>query len=127
MARVQRAVKIGAPDLRPPLAVQVVEEFGEPGDQVGFGEDGVYQRPRAEPLKDGVLVVVSGPPNAGKSSLINAIVGEERVIVTDVRGERPSAPLTVEANVAWAGYANENIRTQIEPLLQAALVRRGLL
>ena len=44
------------------------------------------ERPRAEPLKDGVLVVVAGPPNAGKSSLINAITGEERVIVTDVPG-----------------------------------------
>lgn len=44
------------------------------------------ERPRVEPLKDGVLVVVAGPPNAGKSSLINAIVGEERVIVTDVPG-----------------------------------------
>jgi tRNA modification GTPase len=43
-------------------------------------------RPRVEPLKDGVRVVVAGPPNAGKSSLINAIVGEERVIVTDIPG-----------------------------------------
>jgi tRNA modification GTPase len=43
-------------------------------------------RPRVELLKDGVQVVVAGPPNAGKSSLINAIVGEERVIVTDVPG-----------------------------------------
>lgn len=43
-------------------------------------------RPRTEPLKDGVLVVVAGPPNAGKSSLINAIVGEDRVIVTDIPG-----------------------------------------
>ena len=44
------------------------------------------ERPRVEPLKDGVLVVVAGPPNAGKSSLINVIVGEERAIVTDVPG-----------------------------------------
>jgi tRNA modification GTPase len=43
-------------------------------------------RPRVEPLKDGVRVVVAGPPNAGKSRLINAIAGEERVIVTDVPG-----------------------------------------
>lgn len=44
------------------------------------------ERPRVEPLKDGVLVVVAGPPNAGKSSLINVIAGEERVIVTDMPG-----------------------------------------
>ena len=43
-------------------------------------------RPRAEPLKEGVRVVVAGPPNAGKSSLINAILGNERAIVTDVPG-----------------------------------------
>ena len=44
------------------------------------------ERPRTEPLKDGVRVIVAGPPNAGKSSLINAIAGEERAIVTEVPG-----------------------------------------
>jgi tRNA modification GTPase len=44
------------------------------------------ERPRVEPIKDGVRVVVAGPPNAGKSSLINVIAGEERAIVTDVPG-----------------------------------------
>ncbi len=43
-------------------------------------------RPRIEPLKDGVRVVVAGPPNSGKSSLINAIAGQERAIVTDIPG-----------------------------------------
>jgi tRNA modification GTPase len=44
------------------------------------------RRPRMERLKDGVRVVVAGPPNAGKSSLVNALAGEERAIVTDVPG-----------------------------------------
>ena len=53
------------------------------------------------------------------------IAREAGVIVTDVRGDRLSAPLAVESNVAWAGYANDSIRAQIEPLLQASLTKRG--
>ena len=43
-------------------------------------------RPRSEPLREGVRVVIAGPPNAGKSSLLNAIAGFERSIVTDIPG-----------------------------------------
>lgn len=43
-------------------------------------------RPRAEPLKDGIRVVLAGPTNSGKSSLLNALVGYDRAIVTDREG-----------------------------------------
>lgn len=49
------------------------------------------------------------------------------VVVTDLAGKPLSAPLNIHAHVAWAGYANTHIQTQIQPLLTAALQRRGLL
>jgi len=42
--------------------------------------------PRVEPLRDGVRVAVGGPPNAGKSSLVNALAQSERAIVTPIAG-----------------------------------------
>lgn len=39
-----------------------------------------------EAVRRGILVVFAGVPNAGKSSLFNALVGGERVIVSDVAG-----------------------------------------
>ncbi len=37
-------------------------------------------------LQEGISTVILGKPNAGKSSLLNTLVGEERAIVTDVAG-----------------------------------------
>ena len=37
-------------------------------------------------LKEGISTVIVGKPNAGKSSLLNTLLGEERAIVTDIAG-----------------------------------------
>lgn len=53
--------------------------------------------PPAERLRDGLRVAIVGPPNAGKSTLFNALVGSDAAIVSDIPGttrdaiERPLA------------------------------------
>lgn len=46
----------------------------------------VLARPRAEKLKDGLRVVLGGPPNSGKSTLLNALVDREAAIVSAIAG-----------------------------------------
>ncbi len=59
-------------------------------------------RPPVERLKDGVRVAIAGPPNAGKSSLFNALVGREAAITSTIAGTTRDL---IEAPVAIDGTA----------------------
>lgn len=56
--------------------------------------------PAARQLRDGVRVVLSGPPNSGKSSLFNALVGRERALVDAEPGTTRDV---VSASVQYGG------------------------
>ena len=59
-------------------------------------------KPTVERLRDGLRVVLAGPPNAGKSSLINALAQRDAAIVSDMAGTTRDV---VEVPIALGGLA----------------------
>ena len=100
-ARCARSTKVGATSsLRAQALIEAGLDFADEGDviaDVGVKADAVVAALRAsiarhlaersgERLRDGLRVVIAGPPNAGKSSLLNALAKRDVAIVSEEAG-----------------------------------------
>jgi len=74
-------------------------------------------------LQRGVTVALTGVVNAGKSSLLNALVGHERALVADEPGTTRDY---VEAEVIWDGVRLTLVDTAGERSIEAGVEARGI-
>ena len=83
--------------------------------------------PSAERLRDGVRVVLAGPPNAGKSTLLNALVGREAAIVSDIAGttrDRIEVPAAI-GGVAFLFTDTAGLREETGDAIEAVGIDRA--
>jgi tRNA modification GTPase len=71
------------------------------GEVMAMMEELLRTAPEGELLREGAATVLAGRPNSGKSSLFNALLGEERAIVTEVPGTTRDA---LEGVVSLGGF-----------------------
>lgn len=77
-------------------------------------------------LMDGLHVVIVGAPNAGKSSLLNALAGDDRAIVTEIAGTtRDVLRETLQVNGLWLTLVDTAGLRETQETIEAEGIRRA--
>ena len=97
-AKVEHALDLSEDELPSEFFAECLEERDA---LVGFIDSVLATAHEGRLLREGALVVISGPPNAGKSSLMNALLGENRVIVSPAAGTTRDS---VEESISIDGF-----------------------
>jgi len=117
-ARVDFAEDVGGVEV-PPHVVAAIERTR--ADLATLLEGSEYARA----VRDGVRVTIAGRPNAGKSSLFNALLGESRAIVTDVAGTtRDRVSERLELDGVWLVLSDTaGLRASDDPIERMGVQR----
>lgn len=84
-------------------------------------------QPPVERLRDGIRVVLAGPPNSGKSTLFNAMVGRDAAIVSPIAGttrDRIEAPV-VRGGSAWLFIDTAGLAIETDDAIEAIGIARA--
>lgn len=87
----------------------------------------ILAAPTADRLRDGIRVVLAGPPNAGKSTLLNALVGRDAAIVSDIAGttrDRIEVPAAIDG-VAYLFTDTAGLRDDSGDAIEAIGIDRA--
>jgi len=83
MAQQEALIDFPDEDLPPAVEAALLAGIADLRDEMHAA---LATAPAAERLREGLEFVILGPPNAGKSTLLNALAGEEVAIVSDIPG-----------------------------------------
>ncbi len=98
LAHLEAAIDFPDEDLPPAIEGEVAQETAALAADI---EVHLADNHRGERLRDGIAIAIIGPPNAGKSSLLNALVRREAAITSPLAGTTRDV---IEVAIDLAGY-----------------------
>ena len=81
-----------------PLGISALHGSGGVGDLLDLITEDFVREDETEPEEKNIKIAIVGRPNAGKSSIVNALLNEDRVIVSDVSGTTRDS---IDSNIVY--------------------------